>query len=121
MVKPPPAYGRSKDDLCKAFMTFINRGDLDGAIGPGVALVDKFGSANCDAKLVATLANLLRLDLGVDEALAADITANLATLVSPKQRDVALLESSLQALWNLANTPDGKAAAIAADLCLQRA
>ena len=40
-------------------MTFINRGDLDGAIGPGVALVDKFGSANCDAKLVATLANLL--------------------------------------------------------------
>ena len=66
----------------------------------------------------ATLANLLRLDLGVDEALAADIIANLGKLLDPKRRDVgeALLESALQALWNLANTPAGKAAAIAAGL-----
>ena len=64
----------------------------------------------------ATLANLLRLDLGVEEALSADVTTNLGKLIDPKQRDTALLESSLQALWNLANTPAGKAAAIAADL-----
>lgn len=83
-----PAYGRSRDDLCKAFMTFINRGDLDGAIGPGVALVDKFGSANCDAKLVATLANLLlnRNESGDAERAVAMIEELMADF-PPEMRD----------------------------------
>ena len=40
----------------------------------------------------------------------------LAKLVDPSQRDAKLLETSLQALWNLANTPNGKTAAIQAGL-----
>jgi len=65
---------------------------------------------------IAALANMLRLDLGVDEALGANVVAKLARLVDPSQRDVSMLETSLQALWNLANTPNGKAAAIEAGL-----
>ena len=63
---------------------------------------------------IAALSNMLRLDLGVEEALGAGIVAKLAKLVAPSQRDAKLLETSLQALWNLANTPDGKSAAIEA-------
>jgi len=65
---------------------------------------------------IAALANMLRLDLGVDEALGAGVVAKLAKLISPEQRDAPLLETSLQALWNLANTPNGKAAAIEAGM-----
>ena len=63
---------------------------------------------------LAASASLSRLDLGVDEALAAGAVPKLAKLVDPAQRDPQLLETGLQALWNLANTPDGKTAALAA-------
>jgi hypothetical protein len=65
---------------------------------------------------IVALANMLRLDLGVDEALAAGVVPKLATLVDVSQRDARALETGLQALWNLANTPNGKAAAIEAGL-----
>jgi len=65
---------------------------------------------------IAALANMLRLDLGVDEALGANVVAKLARLVDPSQRDIVMLETSLQALWNLSNTPNGKTAAIEAGL-----
>lgn len=61
---------------------------------------------------IAALANLLRLDLGVDEAIGANIVPKLAKLVDPAQRDRQMLENGLQALWNLANTPQGKQGAI---------
>lgn len=61
---------------------------------------------------IAALANLLRLDLGVDEALAAKIVPKLAKLVDPSQRDRKLLETGLQALWNLSNAPQGKQGSI---------
>ena len=40
----------------------------------------------------------------------------LAKIVGPEQRDGTMLETGLQALWNIANTPDGKTAAIQAGL-----
>lgn len=63
-----------------------------------------------------SLANLLRLDLGIDEALAAHIMSDLANIVDQSNSDVDLLQKALQVLWNLANTPDGKIAAIDAGL-----
>ena len=68
---------------------------------------------------IAALANMLRLDLGVDEALEAGVVDKLAKLIVTAEevtRDAAMLETILQALWNLANTPAGKAAAIKAGL-----
>ena len=86
------------------------------------AIVSKLTEALDDAHApvlpptIAALANMLRLDLGVDEALGAGVVEKLAKLVDPSQRDAKLLETSLQALWNLANTPNGKTAAIKAGL-----
>ena len=65
---------------------------------------------------IGALANLLRLDLGVSEALSAKVVPKLSGLVDASQRNASVLETSLQALWNLANTPDGKAAAISSGL-----
>ena len=85
-------------------------------------IVTKLTEALDDAKgavvsaSLAALAALSRLDLGVDEALAAGAVAKLAKLVDAAQRDANLLETGLQALWNLSNTPDGKTAAISAGL-----
>jgi len=61
---------------------------------------------------IGALSNLLRLDLGIDEALESGVIKRLAKLVDPSQRKSALLETGLQALWNLGNTPNGKEAAI---------
>ena len=66
-----------------------------------------------------TLANLSRLDLGISEAIDAGIMARLAAVLDPAAalpgaEGSALVCSGLQTLWNLANTPDGKSAAIEA-------
>ncbi|KAL1528021.1 hypothetical protein AB1Y20_009390 [Prymnesium parvum] len=59
------------------------------------------------------LANVLRLDHGVTEALETGITRLLKGLVSPLEVfDEDMTEKALQALWNLSNTPDGKRSAI---------
>ena len=68
-----------------------------------------------------TLANLSRLDLGISEAIDAGIMARLAAVLDPAAalpgaEGSALVCSGLQTLWNLANTPDGKVAAL--DACL---
>ena len=68
---------------------------------------------------LGALGNLLRLDLGVSEALAAGATEQLKRLVDPETSDVIeeeQLAKALQALWNLSNTPEGKRSAIAAGL-----
>ena len=67
------------------------------------------------------LANLSRLDLGISEALESGIMARLATILDPAAalpgaQGSALVCSGLQTLWNLANTPDGKVAALDAAL-----
>ena len=81
-------------------------------------LTDALGDASSAvvSPALAALASLMRLDLGVDEALAAGVVGKLAGLVDVAQRDALLLETGLQALWNLANTPDGKTQAISAGL-----
>ena len=61
------------------------------------------------------LSNLLRLDLGVAEALTAGVVSKLAHLITQIETtdfDARLLQTCLQALWNLANTPEGKQQAI---------
>lgn len=59
------------------------------------------------------LANVLRLDLCVTEALGAGITPILKGLLSPMgSSDASTVENGLQALWNLSNTPEGKDSAI---------
>ena len=68
-----------------------------------------------------TLANLSRLDLGISEAIDAGIMERLAAVLEPAAalpgaEGSALVCSGLQTLWNLANTPDGKVAAL--DACL---
>ena len=68
-----------------------------------------------------TLANLSRLDLGISEAIDEGIMARLAAVLDPAAalpgaEGSALVCSGLQTLWNLANTPDGKVAAL--DACL---
>jgi len=68
------------------------------------------------APTIGALANMVRLDLGVMEALDAGAIAKVAALVTPAQRDAKTLETSLQCLWNLANSPTGKIAAIEAGL-----
>jgi len=65
---------------------------------------------------INALSNLLRLDLGIDEALEVGVMSRLAKVVDPSQRVATLLETGLQALWNLANTPKGKEAAIDAQM-----
>lgn len=67
---------------------------------------------------LGALANLLRLDLGVEEAIATGVVDRLAKLLDPKleRERKAPLELALQAVWNLANTPTGKSAAIAAGM-----
>lgn len=57
MVKP--ASGRSKDELMQAFGSCLQRGDVMGALEPGIEIVDKFGASNVDQGLLATLPNLL--------------------------------------------------------------
>jgi len=85
-------------------------------------LVSKLTGALDDASrdvltsALGALSNLVRLDLGIDEALESGVVKRLATLIDPKQRVANLLETGLQALWNLANTPNGKEAAIDAGL-----
>ena len=57
MVKP--ASGRSKDEVMQAFGSCLQRGDIMGALEPGIEIVDKFGASNVDPGLLATLPNLL--------------------------------------------------------------
>lgn len=89
-----------------------------GAEGIVSALVKALDDANTAvvASSIVALASLGRLDLGVDEALVAGAVPKLAKIVGPEQRDGTMLETGLQALWNIANTPDGKTAAIQAGL-----
>jgi len=61
---------------------------------------------------LGALANVLRLDLGVSEALDTGITPLLKGLLVESKIDDGMIEKTLQALWNLANTPDGKRSAI---------
>lgn len=95
----------SSRDGCATIMA------ADGIVSKLTAALDEKSTA---ASSISALANLLRLDLGVDEALGAGVVPKLAALVDLAQRDPRLLETGLQALWNLANTPNGKAAAIEA-------
>ena len=79
--------------------------------------LDDEGAAAVSSSLGA-LANLLRLDLGVEEAIATGAVGRLAKLLDPKleRERKAPLELALQAVWNLANTPAGKSAAIEAGM-----
>jgi hypothetical protein len=61
---------------------------------------------------VANLANLLRLDLGVSDALAAGIVPALHQIISTARRSSDELKNALQALWNLSNSHAGKAAVV---------
>ena len=86
-------------------------------------LVSALDDEHLAAKLCSlrTLANLSRLDLGISEALDGGIMTRLAVVLDPAaahpgQEGSALVCSGLQTLWNLANTPDGKVAAL--DACL---
>ena len=69
------------------------------------------------ANSLRALANLSRLDLGIGEALSSGVMARLHATIDPKGKSLApgaleLVCSALQTLWNLANTPDGKSAAL---------
>lgn len=99
----------SSRDGCSVVM------QADGIVSRLTAALDDEHKAVC-APTLAALANTLRLDLGVDEALSAGVVAKLARLTGAAQRDLSVLETGLQALWNLANTPAGKAAAIEASV-----
>ena len=57
MVKP--ASGRSKDELMQAFGACLQRGDIMGALEPGIEIVEQFGASNVEPGLVATLPSLL--------------------------------------------------------------
>jgi len=61
---------------------------------------------------LATLSNLLRLDLGVHDALAAGIVPALHATILKARRESDELKHALQALWNLSNTHEGKAAVV---------
>ena len=79
---------------------------------------DHLAAKQCSLR---TLANLSRLDLGISEAIDAGIMARLAAVLDPAAalpgaEGAALVCIGLQTLWNLANTPDGKVAAL--DTCL---
>lgn len=71
------------------------------------------GAAPVVRPCVGTLANLLRLDLGVKDVLAAGIVPALHQIISTARRSSDELRNALQALWNLSNTHDGKVAAVA--------
>ena len=79
---------------------------------------DHLAAKQCSLR---ALANLSRLDLGISEALDGGIMTRLAVVLDPAAahpgaEGSALVCSGLQTLWNLANTPDGKVAAL--DACL---
>ena len=79
---------------------------------------DHLAAKQCSLR---TLANLSRLDLGISEALDGGIMTRLAVVLDPAAahpgaEGSALVCSGLQTLWNMANTPDGKVAAL--DACL---
>lgn len=62
---------------------------------------------------LSALANVLRLDLGIAEALEAGVTPILKNLVEPNVRmEAPIVEKALQTLWNLSNSHDGKSSAI---------
>merc|ERR1712087_247257 len=61
---------------------------------------------------LATLANLMRQDMGIVQALDANVVTHLREIVDIRQRDFDMLVKGLQALWNLSNTPDGKVAVV---------
>ncbi len=67
---------------------------------------------------LGALANLMRLDLGVAEAIGAGLVKRLASLLDPalERERKAPLDLALQTLWNLANTPEGKSSAIEAGM-----
>ena len=44
----------------QAFGSCLQRGDVMGALEPGIEIVDKFGASNVDPGLLATLPNLLK-------------------------------------------------------------
>lgn len=106
----------------KALESLTSSRDGCSVVMGAEAIVSKLTNALDDeyapvvAPTTAALANMMRLDLGVDEALGAGVVDKLAKLVSPDQRDAVLLETGLQTLWNLSQDPSGKAAAIKAGL-----
>jgi len=110
-----------REACAKALASLTSSRDGCSVVMAADSIVSKLTNALDDthapvvAPTIAALANMLRLDLGVDEALAQGVVDKLAKLVDPSMPNVDTLETSLQALWNLCNTPAGKAAAIKAD------
>jgi hypothetical protein len=74
------------------------------------------GAAHVMRPCVKALANLLRLDLGVKDVLAAGIVPALHQIILTARRSSDELSSALQALWNLSNTHEGKVAVVEEDL-----
>mgnify|MGYP003686554793 CR=1 FL=1 len=70
------------------------------------------GAAPVVIPCLATLANLLRLDCGVKDALTAGIVPALHRIISTSRRSSDALKLSLQALWNLSNSHEGKVAVV---------
>ena len=98
------ALSQSRDG-CSTLMEHDGIVDaLVGALGDDAAGAAALGC-------LSTLANLSRLDLGVSAALDAGLMAILCAVVGAKASSPQLYPA-LQTLWNLANSADGKVAAI---------
>lgn len=113
-----------REACAKALASLTSSRDGCSVVMGAESIVSKLTNALDDSHTpvvepaILALSNMLRLDLGVDEALSQGVVTKLAKLVDPAMPNVATLETSLQALWNLCNTPDGKAQAIKAGLLL---
>jgi hypothetical protein len=81
-----------------------------------VATLDVTEESTTIAALGA-LTNLTRLDVGVEVALSSDAVAKLQQcMLQGRASNPQLLACALQCVFNIANTPEGKAAAINVDL-----
>ena len=98
------ALSQSRDG-CSTLM------EHDGIVDALVAALGDDAAGAPALGCLSTLANLSRLDLGVAAALDAGLMAILCAVVGAKA-SIPQLYPALQTLWNLANSADGKVAAI---------
>lgn len=83
-----PASSRSKDELMQAFGACLQRGDIMGALEPGIEIVEQFGASNVEPGLVATLPTLLMQRRAPGDAeRACALCAALMSDFPPAMRD----------------------------------